>query len=139
MSHLSTLIKRIDKTDESNIKWCLMNLAEYMVYYTDYTKDEATKAVAILNNHNFNTQLSYQGIEKKYVELVGLPDLHSRSCLRCGRGLSNPISMRRGLGPVCRAKVKRDDWGDKEPVDLGVAMSKLTDYGFILNRGKRND
>ena len=28
-------------------------------------------------------------------------------CLRCGRGLSNPVSMRRGYGPICASKLMR--------------------------------
>ena len=114
-----------------------MNVAEYMTYYTDYTKEEADGASTLLSSHNFNIELTRKGIEKEYAKLTNSSITHHRTCIRCGRGLSNPISMRRGLGPVCRTKVKRGDWGGKEPVDLGVAMSKLTDYGFILNRGKK--
>lgn len=28
-------------------------------------------------------------------------------CQRCGRGLTNPISMARGYGPVCITKIMR--------------------------------
>lgn len=137
MSHLSTLIKRIDRADESSIKWRLLNLAEYMVHYTDYTKDESTKAVTILNEHDFNTELSHQGIERKYVELAGLSNFHSRTCLRCGRSLSNPISVRKGLGPVCRSKAKRGDWGDKETKNIDDGATKLSDHGFMFTKKKR--
>lgn len=26
-------------------------------------------------------------------------------CLRCGRGLTNPVSMARGYGPICITKI----------------------------------
>lgn len=33
--------------------------------------------------------------------------IHSGRCGRCGRPLVDPLSIERGLGPVCRKKVKR--------------------------------
>lgn len=35
------------------------------------------------------------------------PEELFHQCQRCGRHLSNPISMRQGFGPVCITKVRR--------------------------------
>jgi len=139
MSHLTTLIKRIKymeskKADpkSSLFQGRLMNIAEYLVYYNDYTKEEAEEAVKILKKYGFNVDLTPQGIERKLIELRGLPDCYSDTCMRCGRPLSNPYSKKKGLGPVCRAKVKRGDWRDDMDVleKRSVGVKKLNEFGL---------
>jgi len=130
MSHLTTLIKRVEKAEKfGEVHWSrLLNLAEYLVYYDDWSKEEFERAKELLEKHNFKVELTPQGIERKLIELKGLPDFYSRTCLRCGRRLSNPYSIRKGLGSYCRQKVKRGDWGKDSKV-VFKGQKKLFEMG----------
>lgn len=118
MSHLSTLIERVerDRIQQNKLFFNerLMNLAEYIVYYNDYSAEEEKRAKELLREFDFDVELSLEGLERKHVELHGLVDMYSPICLRCGKTLSNPLSVKKGLGPVCRSKVMRGDWGKEE-------------------------
>ncbi|MCK5161934.1 MAG: hypothetical protein KAQ99_10200 [Candidatus Aureabacteria bacterium] len=43
-------------------------------------------------------------------------------CLRCGRALSNPVSQKRGYGPVCARKVQRE--AIREDVEAQVVFEE---------------
>jgi hypothetical protein len=136
-SHLSTLIERVKRmesnkdTDNAAFKGRLLNLAEYLVYYNDWTKEEVIEARAILDKYDFDVEFSHKGIEKKNVELRGLPDHYSETCMRCGRALSNPYSKKKGMGGICRQKAKQGDWGKKDnPPERGKIK-----YQGLLSQG----
>jgi hypothetical protein len=45
-------------------------------------------------------------------------DKTGHCCIRCGRSLSDPESIRRGFGPVCAAKIVRERESDEDLVEL---------------------
>lgn len=57
------------------------------------------------------------------------------TCRCCGRPLSDPDSMRRGIGPICRRRHGGEDDGD-DPVETfaDVALPEPIEPAFILRR-----
>jgi len=103
MSHLSVLINRVVNELRSIGKVrkdTLINLAEYMTYWDDYTEEEARQARAILKEFHLEKLIGNQDLINRELE----KEYHYR-CGRCGRALSNPISVKYGYGPVCRKKL----------------------------------
>ena len=81
MSHLTTLIGRVRNAERNNpgrLDGLLLNLVEYMHYWTDYTPEECDRANFLLEKHNFKTPKDLDDPQVGY----------SQSCVRCGRALS---------------------------------------------------
>ena len=108
MSHLSTLILRV-LADEERFGYAtkdnLINLAEYILSWRDYTKEEEREAVALLAKYRlakladkYDRQRSLQLIQKE------LDASWTRRCSRCGLPISSEKSLETGYGSVCRRK-----------------------------------
>jgi hypothetical protein len=109
MSNLSDTITRVEKlerkrkVDKATLRGALMNIAEALVYFQDYTEYDKRKAEIILKKHNIEIELTPEGLEKAFGEFRR-SGTFSELCLRCGRKLENPESKEKGMGPVCRKK-----------------------------------
>jgi len=108
MSHLTTLICRViadEKAFGYAEKEHLINLAEYILSWHDYSKQEEREAVALLAKYRLaklankhNKQRSLQLIQRE------LDASWQRRCARCGLTISSEKSLETGLGSVCRRK-----------------------------------
>ncbi|MCW4048070.1 MAG: hypothetical protein NWE99_11020 [Candidatus Bathyarchaeota archaeon] len=109
MSHLSTLIQRV-RDDEAAFGYAekehLINLAEYIVTWRDYSKLEEREAVAILAKYRL-WKLADKYHRQKSLQLIQqeLAKPWTRRCARCGLPISSEKSLRTGFGSVCRRKV----------------------------------
>jgi len=109
-SHLSNTIRRVEKlerkrkVDKATLRGAVMNIAEALVYFQDYTEYEKSHAEIILKKHSIDVELTPEGLEKAFGELRKSSGTFSELCLRCGRKLENPESKEKGMGPVCRKK-----------------------------------
>ena len=129
MCHLSTLVDRIERMEQNHeyqkdplFRGRLLNIVEYMTYSSDWTKEEAEAAHKVLDKYDFSVGFNHKAIESELVKMRGLPDVYRETCMRCGRHLSNPYSIKKGMGPKCRAAAARGDWGsDDNPPQPGVA------------------
>lgn len=115
-SHLTILIKRVkdipySEKNEPAFFNKLINLAEYLRYEDDYTDFEKRKATAILKAYDMDFLLEIESDSQFENEIRRLPVYkekgYSRTCIRCGRTLTNPKSIKRGYGPTCYAKRKK--------------------------------
>ena len=74
MSHLKTLCNRIttyngkDKNSR-HFQDMLLNLAEYMLYFDNWTIEEGMLAKKIMKDENFIVDLKYSSIETKLREI----------------------------------------------------------------------
>jgi len=101
-SHLSVLIAEVrDEEERLNYasKDSLLALADYMTRHrvcVHYSIEENDEATSILQRYRLGC-------------LIGRPDLIEQErrkpwvakCRRCGRSLTDPESVARGIGPVC--------------------------------------
>ena len=114
-SHLTELIRRV-KSVPSKLKserlffLKLINVAEYLRYENDFTDFEQRKAKAILKAYKLNYLLEIDDdikFERAIQQLeIFKKEGFARTCYRCGRTLTKPESMRRGMGEECHSKVK---------------------------------
>ena len=51
--------------------------------------------------------------------------MDSTKCHICGRQLTNPVSVERGIGPVCWAHMKKWEVGEGRLGKGGTGLSKL--------------
>lgn len=121
MSHLKTILARVKRVGRAckalpaeqlkrELYPHLLNLAEYMSFYTDYEPSEEAAAERLLEKNLMPSRVDVQE-EDYYHEVAkraGIGNPGTGRCVRCGRALSNPASVIRGTGPVCAAKVERD-------------------------------
>ncbi len=119
-SHLTTLIKRVRaipyKMKQEPIFFSkLINIAEYLYYEEDYTEFEERKAKAILKVHELDYLLDIESEEEfeRTIRHFISEKKGTRVCIRCGRSLSKPESVRRGYGEECYSKRKIVDGGEK--------------------------
>lgn len=131
-SHLTTLIKRVRSVpgklkSEPLFFNKLINLAEYLRYEKDYSDFEERKAKALLKAYRMDFLLDVENdklfeMEVRRLEVYSEKG-YSRTCIRCGRTLTNPDSISRGLGPDCYAKRKII----KEPNKLTKYFDRMED------------
>ena len=107
-SHLSALIAEVREEEERlnyATKEGLLALAEYMTGHrplVEYSFEEDREAIQILQNYHLG-------------RLIARPDLIEQErrkpwiakCRRCGRTLTAPESVARGIGPVCHKAPSR--------------------------------
>lgn len=109
MSHLSILIQRV-RDDEAAFGYAtkehLINLAEYILSWHDYSRGEEQEAIALLAKYRlakladkYHRQKSWQLIQRE------LNASWTRRCSRCGLPISSEKSLETGFGSVCRRKV----------------------------------
>lgn len=122
-SHLTTLIKRVRSVpgklkSEPLFFNKLINLAEYLRYEKDYSDFEKRKAKALLKAYRLDFLLDVESdvlfdMEIRRLEVYSDKG-YSRTCIRCGRTLTNPLSIKRGYGPECygKRKVIKDETND---------------------------
>lgn len=112
-SHLTILIKRIkavpyNMKHEPVFKGKLINLAEYIRDNEDYTDFEKRKATALLKVYELDylLHLHDNDFEFEIIRLTTVEGKLHRTCIRCGRTLTNSKSIRRGYGEECWDKVR---------------------------------
>jgi len=125
-SHLFTIIQRVKRiirvnkegTSQQKLHAVLpyaFNLVEYLSYNDDFTNDEGHEAGRLLTMLGLPMKvdedhgLGYNEVASKLLAEGKIPDIPSRHCRRCGRALSNEVSIQHGLGPICRSKQARED------------------------------
>ena len=109
--HLSILLDRV-RAEEASLgyarKESLINIAEYILTWHDYAKEESREAIAILakyhlanlaNTHPKYRKRSWELIEKELVKP------YERRCGRCGLVITAKKSLETGYGHVCRRKI----------------------------------
>jgi len=131
VSHLTTLIKRVRSVpgklkSEPVFFNKLINLAEYMRHEEDFTEFEERKAKSLLKIYHLDFLLNIK-TEAKFEREIRKLEVYrekgySRTCIRCGRSLTNPTSIKRGYGPEC--------YGKRRIVDDGKSSghTKLTKF-----------
>lgn len=113
-SQLTVLIKRVKSVPynlktEPFFKGKLVNLAEYLRYLSDYTDFEKRKAIALLKVYKLDYLLDIaddNNFEREIAKITTVDGKLNRACIRCGRTLTNPNSIRRGYGEECWDKTK---------------------------------
>lgn len=61
----------------------------------------------------------------------------SGTCRRCGRPLSNPESVRAGIGPICSGGHRRlDDAPDEAFADEFLQHMPFSEFGLVVRRGQ---
>ena len=111
-SHLTILIKRVkaipQRMKTEPVFWNkLVNLAEYIHYEDDYSDFEQRKAKALLKVYHLEYLLEIvddDEFERAIQSVSKEKGAGSRVCIRCGRTLTDPQSVRRGYGPECFEK-----------------------------------
>lgn len=121
MSHLSTIIGRVKRSIKVNRKLPenqrlqaslshAFNLAEYMTYNQDFSPEEAREAIRLLDLMGLphvvdeNHGASFYDVMKKLADDGKIMTIPSRTCQKCGRDLSNKVSVMHGMGPICYKK-----------------------------------
>lgn len=146
-SHLYTIIQRVkrvirvNKNDNPLAKLHAVlphafNLAEYLSYEKDYTPDEEREARRILKMLGLPIKvdekhgIGYHEVANKLFAEGKLPKIPGRHCRRCGRELSNKISVEYGLGPICRSKQAHED----QMATAGIEREEILDGIEVLSK-----
>lgn len=115
-SHLTTLIRRVKSIPrkmrgEPVFFSKLVNLAEYLHYEQEYTDFEKRRAIALLKVNKLDFLIEIVDDDEFEKQIKGLEIYnkvgYSRTCIRCGRTLTVPDSIRKGYGPECYSKKER--------------------------------
>ena len=116
-SHLTELIKRVKSVPyklktERLFFLKLINVAEYLRYKNDFTDFEKRKATAILKAYKMDYLLGIDDDVKfeRAIQQIEIfkKEVYARTCIRCGRTLTKPESMKRGYGEECWDKIDDD-------------------------------
>jgi hypothetical protein len=109
-AHLSTLISRVHEEENSlgyTRKESLIAIAE-LILSGRYSKEEYSRAIQILAHYNLaklaNIHHSYRSTCWRLIN-AELAKPYKGRCARCGKPLTNPISLEFGHGPICRQKL----------------------------------
>ena len=96
--------------------------------WDDWTPEEGREALELLEKYGW-ADTTLEDLERSEIEHHGIPGLGpSNHCKICGRPLSDPKSIKRGIGPVCWEKVLADPiaQGDKDYIPPYYERTKLT-------------
>lgn len=110
------LVKRADTFRHSNKYWCYVltgpnNQSDYSfigVLYTGNMLPEFTASDKEMSKEALSIK-TFEWLIKRFIERKTIPNLevwHLGLCSKCGRPLTDPESIRLGIGPVCRAMMK---------------------------------
>lgn len=110
-SHLSTLLDRV-RAEETTLgyarKESLINIAEYILSWNDYAKEEYREAIILLAKYHLgNLANKDPKYRKKSWALIEkeLSKPYERRCSHCGLVITSKKSLETGLGVICRKKL----------------------------------
>ena len=110
--HLSVLVQRV-RDEETSLgyarKETLVNVAEFIVSWTGkYGRQEYSEAIKLLEGYHLsklaNVYHSFRSTCRRFIA-AELAKSYKGRCARCGKPLSNPLSLEFGHGPTCRKKL----------------------------------
>ena len=110
--HLSVLVQRVHD-DETRLGYAtkeqLIDICEFVVSWPGrYGREEYAKAVELLGKYHLrklaNIYHSYRSTCRRLIEAERAKPYFGR-CRRCGKSISNPVSLATGYGCVCRRKL----------------------------------
>lgn len=129
------------KSSVQTVTECDSDIVEYRITVKKYMTEESSPEFDFMAKWNKNEPMPLRTmtgtIEKEtkgmvYMKLHGQAESVVR-CMRCGRTLTNPISMKYGIGPECITKVPFIM--DLDPNDIDSIKQKLVDVvweGWII-------
>ena len=110
IGHLSTLIQRV-KDEETSLgyarKETLVNVAEFILSWPSrYSREEYEGGIKVLARYHL-AHLANRLRPAKAWKLINaeLAKSYKGRCARCGKALTNPVSLEFGHGPTCRKKL----------------------------------
>ncbi|MGA2767977.1 MAG: DUF6011 domain-containing protein [Candidatus Bathyarchaeia archaeon] len=110
--HLSVLVQRVHD-DETRLGYAskehLIDVCEFILSWPGrYGRVEYSEAIKLLAHYRLaklaNVYHSYRGTCRRLIEAERAKPYFGR-CRRCGKTISNPISLAFGHGPICRKKL----------------------------------
>lgn len=116
--HLSILVRRV-RDDETRLGYAtkehLIDVCEFVLSWPGrYGREEYSEAIKTLAHYHLaklaNIYHSYRNTCRRLIN-AELAKPYVGRCRRCGRPISNPVSLATGHGEVCRKK-------------LGIKLSK---------------
>jgi hypothetical protein len=100
---------RVNKKKDSDIFFIALNLGYKEFVYLGYVKNRRfTTTAKSCRSATSKEVLAFKFLLKQ-ISLVGdlrqdLEFFHEGTCGRCGRALTDPVSIELGLGPTCRKR-----------------------------------
>ena len=135
MSHIRNIAKKLFESEKNNDKKAfvgrVLNMIEFIQYFPgSATADQLLFVREHSEKHGLVPLLDFEGANKEFAkgvdEFVTAHNMEDTFCMRCGKALSNEKSVQKGMGLVCRAKAKKNEWVDVRKPRKDLAEGEVT-------------